>query len=1281
VTTVTEPFGNESSVVFDSYYLLPSEAHTSQTTTPIDYDLVTTFDNDYRVLGPQQTTDPNGNRVAVAFDELGMVIKMAEMGKSGGSDGDTLSDPTAYFEYDLTSWATTEGTSTPTPNYAHAYHRKEHGGTASWQESVSYTAGNGKEVLRKVQAAPDPITSDPRWIGNGRTVWDNKGNPIKQYEPYFAADSGYDLESDLASSGVTPIMRYDALSRLIRTDFPNGTFSTVVFDPWHQETWDPNDNTLASVWYDTNYTHGTSGTPLYRAATLAAAHDGTPTLAHADSLGRTFLTEQDNGTSSSHTYYDTRLSLDVEGNTLSVTDARGNTTLSHTYCPTGAAVQSVSAEAGASQALYSTSGEALRSWNSRSVAVRHVFDVLRRVTQLWVKIGAGTEFLAELTVYGEWATTPTDYNLLGRVYAVYDGAGLATNVNFDFKGNLLSSSRTLAKTYSSTPDWSAAGSDTNLGDIQTHTSADLESEVFTTSKTYDALDRVTSITTPDTSVYTPTYNEASQLEAVDVNILGASTATNFVSHIEYNARGQRIEIDYVGTSAAFTTTYTYEAETFRLSRQITTITSSSKKAQDATLTYDPVGNIVEIDDNADEDLYFSGIPPLASAGGLYEYDAIYRLSSSTGREHPGQLPTEALTDLESPLAALPHPNDTSGNALRAYTESFTYDEVGNITEMFHDTGDSNTWTRDYTYESSNNKLDTTSATGTSTYTYTHDERGNMTALLHLSSIGWDWADRMQACDKGGGGNVYFTYDSAGNRVRKVWDKSGSLRDERIYLGNYEIWRESDPSIPKLNEERQTVHVLDDVRRIATIETLTVHSSSPVSPLQPRQRFQISNQLESSVVELTEAGAIISYEEYFAFGMTSFHSANGSFVPTYVSQRCYRYNGKERDEETGLYYYGARYYAAWLGRWLSCDPSGADGPNRYSYVRNCPIRLLDPNGEAGNDSNAAHLQQEAAKYKTYEDFAKATPSVYTNEAMHAAFDAAHRATPAGTTPSDQFSPEALKRAKDAAAKRDLQPAGEPSWGERHPWAARGITLGVGAGFVALTVLSGGSDLLVGGIVLGTLGLAGDVGNKKEESVNSTLQTVGVGIPPLGFALLLGSDLSSDQQARQQALDPSGASSMDVLLLLPFAGGPRGGSEQVRARFLETLRLRQRQVELGTDPVNKRFSLYEGSGGVHIEQALGKQISRHPDAAADFDVPGIGPVSLKGPLLTNEGVPIVNDTTLAGLTKQSIKDVQQNTFTKALFVDLSGLSDVQAAQVKHDITAGTAGATKPVYFLRQ
>jgi RHS repeat-associated protein len=66
----------------------------------------------------------------------------------------------------------------------------------------------------------------------------------------------------------------------------------------------------------------------------------------------------------------------------------------------------------------------------------------------------------------------------------------------------------------------------------------------------------------------------------------------------------------------------------------------------------------------------------------------------------------------------------------------------------------------------------------------------------------------------------------------------------------------------------------------------------------------------------------------------------------VSQKRYRYTGKERDEESGLYYHGARYYAPWLGRWMSCDPLGLkDQINLFAFTRNNPIKLRDRDGQA------------------------------------------------------------------------------------------------------------------------------------------------------------------------------------------------------------------------------------------------------------------------------------------------------------------------------------------------
>jgi RHS repeat-associated protein len=112
------------------------------------------------------------------------------------------------------------------------------------------------------------------------------------------------------------------------------------------------------------------------------------------------------------------------------------------------------------------------------------------------------------------------------------------------------------------------------------------------------------------------------------------------------------------------------------------------------------------------------------------------------------------------------------------------------------------------------------------------------------------------------------------------------------------------------------------------------------------RYQFTNHLDSSTLELDEAAEIISYEEYYPYGSTSYESVRKQVE---VSPKRYRYTGKERDNETGFYYHGARYCAPWLGRWISCDPAGmVDGTNLYAYVRNNPLRLVDPNGRQSDD---------------------------------------------------------------------------------------------------------------------------------------------------------------------------------------------------------------------------------------------------------------------------------------------------------------------------------------------
>jgi len=135
------------------------------------------------------------------------------------------------------------------------------------------------------------------------------------------------------------------------------------------------------------------------------------------------------------------------------------------------------------------------------------------------------------------------------------------------------------------------------------------------------------------------------------------------------------------------------------------------------------------------------------------------------------------------------------------------------------------------------------------------------------------------------------------------------------------------------------------------------------------RYQYGNHLDSASLELDSTGQIISYEEYFPYGDTSLIAGTNQKE---VKLKEYRYTGKEKDDATGLYYYGARYYASWLGRWLSADPLFRENPavyerpkgndeerkhqsaiyleglNLYIYGKDNPIRYTDPTGQGVRD---------------------------------------------------------------------------------------------------------------------------------------------------------------------------------------------------------------------------------------------------------------------------------------------------------------------------------------------
>jgi RHS repeat-associated protein len=207
-------------------------------------------------------------------------------------------------------------------------------------------------------------------------------------------------------------------------------------------------------------------------------------------------------------------------------------------------------------------------------------------------------------------------------------------------------------------------------------------------------------------------------------------------------------------------------------------------------------------------------------------------------------------------------------------------------------------------------------------------------------MAWDYKDQLKQVDLGGGGTAYYVYDASGERIRKVIVKTGGIIEQRVYLGGFEIFRKHISG--SLDFERETLRISDDRKAIVDIETKTVESGSTISSPTSNIRYQYDNHLGSASLELDSSANIISYEEYHPFGTTSYRSGR---TETEVSLKRYKYVGKERDEETGLYYYGARYYAGWICRFVSVDPLQHKYPyyTPFQYAGNKPISYIDLDG--------------------------------------------------------------------------------------------------------------------------------------------------------------------------------------------------------------------------------------------------------------------------------------------------------------------------------------------------
>ncbi|MBC7817374.1 MAG: toxin, partial [Planctomycetaceae bacterium] len=509
-----DPFGFESFVDYDT----PNDLVAIHTKDAIGNE--TSAEIDYRVLQSKLVTDPNGNQVAASFDILGLVAGTAVIGRNG--EGDSLTDfkpeltddqRTVFFNKPrlprdvkpypgtpLLKGATTriiydvdrfqrEGK----PAYAATLARETHdadelGVPSKLQVSFSYSDGFGREIQKKIQAEPGSLLEDgpnvdPRWVGSGWTVFNNKGKPVRQYEPYFSDTHEFEFGKKV---GVSPVLFYDPAERVVATLSPDNTYSKVVFNPWQQTTYDANDTVAANgtetgdprtdadikgyvekyfasrpplpafkTWHEARIS-GALGPHEQKAAKQTEVHANTPSIVHLDTLGRPFLTVAHNKFqrtgASGDEQHETRVELDIEGNQREVKDAKGRIVMRYDYDMLGNKLHQDSMEAGRRRTLLDVVGKPMRAWDDRGFERRMEYDKLHRPTKLFV-IAGGAKRLAEETVYGESKPTAESTYHRGKVWKMFDDAGVVENEKYDFKGNLLKSHREFRTEYKRSANW------------------------------------------------------------------------------------------------------------------------------------------------------------------------------------------------------------------------------------------------------------------------------------------------------------------------------------------------------------------------------------------------------------------------------------------------------------------------------------------------------------------------------------------------------------------------------------------------------------------------------------------------------------------------------------------------------------------------------------------------------------------------------------------------------------------------------------------------------------
>ncbi|WLH34490.1 toxin [Pseudomonas sp. FP2196] len=573
---------------------------------------------------------------------------------------------------------------------------------------------------------------------------------------------------------------------------------------------------------------------------------------------------------------------DVAGHLVAQQDPRLPTAnLTNVYSLNGDGVLTDSVDAGWRLTLPGLAAEPLQRWDQRDNHWRTTFDKQLRV----IAVEENGQPNVDVFTYAD-ASAVAGYNRRGQLLEQKDRSGSQLTDSFSLAGQPLSETRTFH-----------------------------DGEPFTTHHAFNPLGARLEQTDAGGHRRRSRYGLAGQLKHTELLISGTLDWQTPLLDAQYNASGQIIE-QLAGNRVL--SQWTYDPADGRLHTQ------SSRKDGSAVLQnleyfYDSVGNITRIEDHAFQPRYFAN--QLINGHRDFTYDSLYRLTSATGYD-----------DAPPPdIPGLPQPGDPN-NRLN-YTQTYRYDDGGNLIERCHVRAGNNSTRQMFIDLKSNRGVRWKTGDEPPDFDELFDSHGNQKAMHPGKPLTWNARDELESVtliqrENDRSDAEHYRY-SQGMRVFKRHETFAANAEhfhQVRYLPGLEI---------RTRDNGEELHVIT----LGNARCLHWVAKKPDAIANDQMRYNLEDHLGSSVMELDQAAVMISQEGYYPFGETAWMAPDSE-----TTYRFIRYSGKEMDV-SGLYYYGARYYAAWLQRWGSADPAGdVDGLNLYAFVGNNPVVYVDINGE-------------------------------------------------------------------------------------------------------------------------------------------------------------------------------------------------------------------------------------------------------------------------------------------------------------------------------------------------